>query len=213
MVDFWMTIGRALSNETVLETLLEALPPKDYPIHVPLRGFVFAKEDYDRARSAVVGGLKAANLPAYPVSLMALGELLYTSSSANEHTNLREAVKMMKAHGIGDGQEPLFYTALGALMVDPAVRRMFEDGMFEEAMFGGLKEADKTTLGKVAADPEFHLVSNAFEDLWVLDCFVRSAFYSGHVHPATPPAVDRFLVKNKLASAAGAGGGGAPPIY
>ena len=209
MVDFWMTIGRLLTNETVLDTFLKDLPPKDYPINVSLRGFDFEEEDYSRARNALVKGLQAAGLPVYPVSLMTLGELLYTTSSPAEHATLRKVVTMMK--DVGSERDGLFYTGLGALMVDPGVRRQLEEQQYEQAMFGGLSDSDKQMLTGYASDPHFRVASNSFEDLWIIDCFVRSTYYSGHTHPATPPAIDRFMVKNNLAHAAGAGGGGASP--
>ena len=229
MVDFWMTVGRVLTNETVLNTLMAALPARDYPIDVTLRGFRFTPADYDRARTALREGLTAAGLPVYPVSLMTLGELLYASSDAAEHSTLRTAMQMMNAQFVDSSREPMFYAALGGAMVDDEIRKMFIDGRFDDAMFGTLTGPDRLTLAKFSAHPEFIRLSRQFcGRLWTWDCNIKGVFrvdqrypasaeqYAQdyvspiwqHLHPAAPQAVDRFVRLSPLAKAAAASGSG-----
>lgn len=196
MIDLWMTIGRALTNETVLNALLTALPPQDYLIDVYFRGFRFSPADYDRARDAIRSGLSAAGIVPYPVSLMALGELLYTSSTIDEHKTLRKAQHLMQSENIGNSRDPLFYTALGASMVDPAVRQLFASGRFQDVMFDALNPADRALLTKIASASQFHHLSGEFEDSkWTPDCDLRLVFYGDHCHHATSQAIEKFLAR------------------
>jgi hypothetical protein len=150
--------------------------------------------------------LKAAGLEPYPVSLMTLGEVLYTSSSSSEHETLRRAVKLMHAEKIGSDRDPFFYTALGAAVADPYMRKEFGEKNFEECNFGKLSAADKETLARIAKHHAFLAMASGFEDLWTIDCFVRAEFYPKHLHPATTLAIDNFLAEQGKAAGVGVGG-------
>ena len=213
MVDFWMTIGRAVTNKTVLNTLLKELQPREYPIDTGLRGFMFKPADYDRARRALEKALTAAKLPVYPVSLMTLGELLYASSHRREHDTLKKMVGHMASAKIGDDQPDLVYVALGVAMVDMEVQAMFQKGQFKAAMFGGLTPQHQAMLKTVASNKQFQTLSADFcTGPWTWDCFIKGRFTAqtvpmpgskyvwNHVHPATKKAVARFIAKDYVES-------------
>lgn len=195
MVNYWMLIGRAVTNTKVLAAFRE-LKARPYLVDVDRRAFRFTPDDYEAARQAIKKGLSDAGIPIFPMSLIGLGELLYASCYDSDREGLRALSGVMKRHGVPEMPTSDFCTALGAAIVDGELVEMICSGHSKEAMFH--LEHGEDVLIKVLCDEQFRIQAEKMRiDCWWPECLSKSRDLRAFVMPAPIQAIPGTIVRFK----------------
>lgn len=205
MTDFWELLANTVLNDQFRAKLFIAQTGK-YTFDQSNFSVAIPAADYT-ALAALVSPADPT-LPAVirgrPLSLMGLGELLYSISFQQFRDLVSQLALDAKALGVkGDGRSPLFYAAVGALIVDAGVRSLFHQGFFDQAGFGSLAQGtDRADLQKLS-DPQVAFAIDSAKlcaFLWSPRCHVRVFPYDGHTHPVAnvPPSANPPVVVFKL---------------
>lgn len=182
MVDFWEVLGRLVTNDTLRNDIYKRFSTGDYAIDGAEHGFVIPRDHYNVAREEV-----AKVISERPVSLMTLGELLFALSQDVVRDLIVKMANVIKTSAISvAGRSALFYTGLGAMIIDDTVRNAFDNNQFDAIQFKALSLAERTDLAALAK-PSGALKSLANEMCgrsWDPDCSAKFNFYDHHTHPA-----------------------------
>jgi len=178
MVDFWEIVGRLVTDGALRTTLFNAISTGSYPLDTRGYRIVIPSDHYDGIRTIVGPKLHG------PVSLMALGEILYLLADQRLRVGVTALSTVISNSGAATtGRSAAFYTALGAMVFDDTVRTGFEGDDF--TYFPGVTGDEKNTIVSlaVAAGPLQNAASELCRDGWNPDCFVKFRFYTDHTHP------------------------------
>jgi hypothetical protein len=197
MVDFWEVFGRLVTSDRFREDLYDAIPTGfDKVMSVDTGSRLDIPESkYTAARDQI------ATVMDGPVSLMSAGELVMCI----EFQPFRDRTDLL-AEQVGDTgvntrrRRPIFYQALGLMLLDAPVLDLFAHGDFEDAQFGTLNARDRRDIKKIAKDKQVKSQANMLCALfWVPDCFDKLFFYTStvkvdgrprqrhHTHPLANP--------------------------
>jgi hypothetical protein len=197
MTDFWEVLGRLVTNGDFRTTLFGAFSPGSYPIDLTHLTASIPKAQYGSAADIIAKKTFADR----PVSVMAIGELLYSMSYQRFRDFVEQLSQAITASRVPtSNRTPLFYMGLGDLIVDAQTAQFFHAGQFDQAHYTALTNPERGDL-QTLADPAGSLAkisSSLCAFLWTVKCFVKQFAYDGHTHPIAniPPTIDmpRFLL-------------------
>jgi hypothetical protein len=197
MTDFWEVLGRLVTNDGFRTALFGAFSTGNYPIDLTRLTVSIPKDQYGSAADVIAQTAFADR----PVSVMAIGELLYSMSFQQFRDFVAQLAEAVTASGVTTmGRTPLFYTGLGGIIVDAQTAQFFHAGQFVQAHYTALTGPERNDL-QTLADPAGAVAAIskplcAF--LWLPKCFVKQFVYDGHTHPVAnvPPTnnMPRFLL-------------------
>lgn len=184
MLDLWEYVGRLVTDQLVCNSYLNTQFQNHYAVNgVPQYHPNINDADYDAMRGLFFAAQGGA--PQRPVSLMALGEMLWALTDARFPPAVRQLFtdtqNAAAANNIAlAGRTPDFYTGLGATTIDPQLRA---PGPLDTAGFVNLKGADRTDVLTLAnaVDPSMDAFCNSSP--WQKDCSARAIQWGGHLHP------------------------------
>jgi hypothetical protein len=180
MVDCWEVLGRLALDagfRAAMAANVQTIPytPVDDKIRLMIPG-----TQYDAARAVI-----RTRIPGRPTSLMSTGELLYLFSHELLRQDLDAVAASIPAATIATipaNASPLFYSALGAMIMDEEILFSFKNGLFDDVDFGAVDQ--KPILTALALHLPFESATSKLRnDGWEPDCECRSIFYLGHLHP------------------------------
>jgi hypothetical protein len=192
-----------VTNDDFRHTLFGQFTEGNYRMDKAGRAIIPAPH-YTTARTTVFKVTKGAR----PLSLMGLGELLYTISVNSNRvwidTIAGRISDMVTKKQVPDvaGRGDQFYSALGAMMFDSQVRgNLINDNtVLANYGFGALSAGDSSDLQTIVT--KIDTQASAFcDECWITGCFNKVLFWEQgldldhppHTHPlasprATPPA-------------------------
>ena len=192
MIDFWEMLGRMMMNQTFLNDLV-GFKGVQYPVGADHRavipndpatiGTAQPSDDYDLMRTIV-----NRYMPGKPLSLMALGEMLWCLTIPAFRSKGKIAAAKVAQLGLAAPANDNFYIALGAMVLDENLRiELIENGNWGKWGFGSVAPADQTALAKVMDNNQNPDVVDAIHNFcftsWDPDCNARAIEWVGHTHP------------------------------
>lgn len=188
MLDAWEIIGRMLTDDDFRASVYKAAPRKHPAINKTTRA-EFAERDFTRMRDAVTAVIKDR-----PVSLAGLGEILWplVNNTRAFRDSIKKLTKIIEAGGVDtERDDPYFYVALGAMVVDPNLRGTLISESpftpFDDFGFTSLSEDDRAALVSIFSFMDPRTVSaeaaadSASNDIceteWGSDCFLRTVWW------------------------------------
>ena len=191
MTDCWEILGRLAGDAAFQKTVFSATFNPPYSIGANGRAAI-PKKDYDSARTT----LRNAGFTDRPISLMALGEILYAlafSSFRKAMAALALAIQNTRIKTVN--RDFNFYVALGAMIVDDTLRGellgVSPYTQFDTFGFKGVVQADRADLAKLGDPNKSPTVVAAADQLctilWAPDCFEKYEFWNNHTHPVANP--------------------------
>lgn len=191
MIDFWELMGRMLTDQNFLNAVLgyRATPAFTPAVANPMnQRIAIPQADYDNMRTIVCGA--RAPMQGKPVSLMALGEILYVLTKPNFASRARAACAALNGLLAPQvTQQAPFYQALGAMTLDGSLRaEMADGGRFAQNGFGNVDQADQTNLSnylRTGSGGEQAITALCGAG-WQNDCNDKMLFWANHTHPITP---------------------------
>ena len=197
MIDFWEMMGRLVTDSEFRDDLLN-LPMKQYhllpnqraeiPADVATVGTANVRDDYYLLRSIV-----RSHMPDKPLSLMALGELLCALTSQEFRDRASGVAEAIEVLGLDEPDDPGFYVALGALILDPnLVRELIINNAWRKWGFGFVSRRDRrilTQMLNVNVNPEVaNKVYQFCYVLWGSECNDSVIEWDAHTHPVAVPS-------------------------
>ena len=182
MNDFWQAFGRLAADDKFRNAVYKQFPVYNYEYDSNKKGIVIDEKYYDDLRKIIVG-----KMPQVPMSLMALGEILMCVSTDLFRDGFSELVDSIKATGIKlRNRSPLFYTALGLLLIDGPIVLAFAKGgnYFNRLQFGRLTKLERRDIVTIARDNTIILhASGVCYNYWSSGCYSQYSYYANHIHP------------------------------
>ena len=177
MIDFWEILGRTVLDDVFRGQMFDSFATSTATV-APNNPFAcrFQDADYETARSLVVQRMG-------PVSLMGLGEwlmlaILHRAGARPQVNDLATA-----ASRVLNGYQPaapVFYPALGAMIIDAAFRRELVLGNEKDYGFT-LLPPDRAKLVALAADAAFEHYTDDFHNYnWSEACKDMAIQFTGH---------------------------------
>jgi hypothetical protein len=184
MVDLWEVLGRFVTNDSFRQSLY-AIPVGYYPLDPSGAALIIPADRYNTARHMVTLVITDG-----PVSLMTVGELLLMLSSQKFRVLADDLVAAIKSSNVSTaGRSKLFYTAVGAMILDDSLRNIFYNKGFDAVQFGSLSQPERDDLTTLAdpASPVGAKANVACALFWLPRCHDKFNFYTNHVHPLANP--------------------------
>lgn len=188
MIDTWEIFGRILTDKNFRKAVFKAAPRNKPKINGATRAEFRAKA-YENMRDAVTPKISDR-----PISLAGLGEILWPL--VNNAKNFRKAIENLAStidvSGVDtDRDDPYFYVALGAMVVDPNLRDELVSqppySPFDDYGFTMLSEDDRAALVAIfnyqsqeGSGPEPTAASDSdavCQTQWTSDCFLRTIWW------------------------------------
>jgi len=187
MIDAWEIVGRLVTDaafETAVFAINYATP---YAVNLSNRAQI-PKPDFDALRAVVATRLTG------PISLMALGEILVAMRAPNFKATLDQLAAAIANTGVNTGgRTPMFYTALGATMVDSKLRAVIA-GNFPA--YGFKLDGDAPDAAKIITDAGVGPKADAFcASCWSKGCNLKTVFWDAHIHPVETLVDNPFVLK------------------
>lgn len=184
MMDFWEIMGRAATITNFRNALFAGPYYPPYPVGGNSRAAI-PQGDYTTAVTAI----RNAGMVNRPLSLMAVGEILYSMSVANFNNQVVALFNAIQASGVPiNPVDDNFYVGLGVMTVDAPLRTILMNPATNWGDYGlsGVQPADKATL-QALFDPNLN-VAQAADGVclvrWGNECFVKLLFWPvNHTHP------------------------------
>jgi len=184
MTDAWEIVGRLLTDVAFETAVFGAAYSGPYPMNASNRVSI-PETDYKALKAAVSTKVKG------PISLMALGEILVAMRLPNFRSALDTLAKAIAAAGANTtGQEPIFYQALGATLVDMQLLAQIPNKFQNFGFDLGGAQPDAT---KIVTDNHVIAAAQPFcNSCWAKGCLMKTIFWSDHIHPVENPFVIKF---------------------
>src|ERR1035438_8703373 len=175
MTDSWEILGRLAADATFRGKVLNTTFNPPYSVGANGRAAI-PKGDYDNARKIVMQTIKDR-----PVSLMALGEMLYALASDAFRQALSTLVTEIQKTGLNTAdRDSNFYIALGAIIVDDQLRAELLGqapyDKFGDFGFNAVLPADRADVVKLG-DPNVNLAVRSEERRVGKECRSRWSPY------------------------------------
>jgi hypothetical protein len=190
MLDFCEAVGKMISDRSFRAAVF--VPDLAVIDSETASSIVFPASSYVKIR-----GILNTNLSQHSFSLATDGEVIRVIARPKLAAHI-ETLAMLaeKLRGTGasvattaGNTSPAFATALGALTLDPELRKRFLAAPGPIPEIPGLTSADITELNRMTGDTSYARTSDALcEDGWAAGCFARVAYYSGYQHPELKPS-------------------------
>jgi hypothetical protein len=183
MIDFWEMMGRMVTDQNLLNILVN-LPIVNYQVGQDHRAAI-PPADYTALRGKV-----APFMPAKPLSLMALGEMLFALTIPAFRTNAGVVATKLAALHLPQPQNDKFYVALGAMIVDDRLRvELVDNGHWTKWGFDYVDPIDRQTLSAALDLGQNPIPVKAIQNFcltgWSHDCNDLVIEWAGHTHPVT----------------------------
>jgi hypothetical protein len=189
MIDFWEVFGRLMTHSNFRHRLYKDIRAGYYGTDATKQRIKIPKKRYDQARKHLY-----RIMPHRPISLMVAGELLMCISSDKFRIGGEKlAIEIGKTGVSTIGRRPLFYAALGLMLLDDNVRAAFKSSDFDTTNFGLLDSQDQEDLQMLAACSPLQIKANSLCNIfWGPACFDKFVFYDvtrgpskiQHMHPS-----------------------------
>jgi len=179
MIDAWEIIGRWVTDAAFATAIFNTNSATGYPLNATHRVKI-PEQNFTNLRAVVASKLNS------PVSLMALGEILVAMrfpKFGEAHEGLKQAIAGTAVNTTN--RNSLFYTALGAAIVDPKLRQQIATGSKQWSDFGfHLTQNDVTDANAILRAPAVQSTADVFcMRCWSEGCNLKTEFWPSHAHP------------------------------
>jgi hypothetical protein len=194
MIDFWEMLGRMVTNQNFLNALV-GFKKVQYTVGSDQRALIpndpstiggQLNDDYYLMRQIV-----QQYMPGKPLSLMALGEMLYALTIPAFRVKGQIAYAKIAQMGIPAPQNDYFYVALGAMILDDGLRsELVDNNNWNNWGFDSVAAPDRASLTGLLNVNQNADVVDAVHNFcltgWDIDCNDRVIEWVGHTHPVAP---------------------------